>query len=83
MSGQTSVTKSPLTSFVDIHQKEPSQSVAKKRSVGHIPVAKFENCFLKSCIVQLLRWPPQVKPAASIKKAISFSGLKSFTTFSV
>ena len=70
--------------FVDVRQKEPSRSVVvKSDQSGIFHGTKFENSFFKSRVVQLRRWPQKVKPAANTQKAISFSGLKSFTNFSV
>ena len=46
---QPSASSSFLTSFVDIHQKEPSKSVATKSDhLGIFNGAKFENSSLKS-----------------------------------
>ena len=48
MSGQTSASSSFLISFVNIHQKVPSQNVhAKSDQLGMFYGAKFENYYLK------------------------------------
>ena len=86
----TRASSSSFTSFVDIHQKEQSQSFAvKSDKLGIFHGDKFENCSFKiqvmngSVTKMASKTETSRKQRLILKKAISWAGVQSFTGFSV